>query len=232
MKTATSTRDMRTARPNQNGFTLIELLVVIAIIAVLAGLVIGLAAVAGKDKKQKRVRVELAKLVTLIETYKSKVGVYPPDNPSDSDRNSLLYELAGAIRDRTDPADPKYITPFDDILTSEIWTVYGGIDVFPAPDKAGLINAVDSQTDPDAPKVHRILTSLKPDQHATVAGQRSLVVPVDGPNGRPNPWRYRRGDPDNPNDTKFQDMRNPGSFDLWVDIVVGGQTNRIGNWKN
>jgi prepilin-type N-terminal cleavage/methylation domain-containing protein len=221
---------MRTPRPNQNGFTLIELLVVIAIIAVIAGLVVGLAGVAGKDKKQKRVRVELIKLVTLIETYKSKVGVYPPDNPDPKDSftnpppNSLLYELAGAIRDRSNVADPLYKTPFGNITSNEIWATYGGTDVFPGPEKrAGLVNAVEEEGNPDDSKVHRILTSLKPDQRATVAGHLSLVVPVDGPNGQPNRWHYLQG---------TNAVHNPDSFDLWVDIVVGGQTQRIGNWKN
>jgi hypothetical protein len=134
----------------------------------------------------------------------------------------LLYELAGAVRDDSNPADPRYITPFDDILASEIWSVYGGLDVFPAPDRAGLVNAVNDEKDPDT-KVHRLLTTLKPDQYAKVAGQFSLVVPVDGPGGKPNPWFYLRG---------ANAVHNPDTFDLWVDIVVGGQTQRIGNWKN
>jgi prepilin-type N-terminal cleavage/methylation domain-containing protein len=228
MKTATSIREVTTLRTGRKAFTLIELLVVISIIAIIAGLVVGLAGVAGKGKKEKRTRVELAKLVTLIEAYKSKVGMYPPDNPSDPDRNSLLYELSGAIRDRSNPADPKYITPSfdpDGILTSEIWALYGGTDVFPSSDQAGLINAVESGTerDPDSPRMHRLLVTLRQDQYAKIGGQYSLVVPVDGPNGRPSPWSYLRG---------TNAVHNPDSFDLWVDIVVGGQTNRIGNWKS
>jgi prepilin-type N-terminal cleavage/methylation domain-containing protein len=222
---------MRTPRLHQYGFTLIELLVVIAIIAVLAGLVVGLGRTAGRGKKEKRARVELAKLVILIETYKSKVGMYPPDNESDPNHNSLLYELAGSIRDRANPADPKYITPFDDIpaiLTSEIWTVYGGYDVFLAPDRAGFVNAVEKERDPDDSKVHRLLPRLKPDQYAKVAGHYSLVVPVDGPNGKPNPWNYLRG---------TNATHNPDSFDLWVEIVLDKtngvpETKIIGNWKN
>ena len=136
MNTATSTPDMK-PRANRNAFTLIELLVVIAIIAIIAGLVVGLAGVGGKEKKLKRTRTELAKLVTLIEVYKTKVGMYPPDNPDPKDSftnpppNSLLYELAGAIRDRSNVADPLYKTPFGNITSNEIWSTYGGPDVFP-----------------------------------------------------------------------------------------------------
>lgn len=222
---------MRKAPANRNAFTLIELLIVIAIIAIVAGLVVGLAGVAGRGKKEKRAQVELAKLVTLIETYKSKVGMYPPDNESDPNHNSLLYELAGSIRDRANPADPKYITPFADIppiLTSEIWTVYGGYDVFSAPDRAGFVNSVEKERDVDDSKVHRVLTTLKPDQYAKVAGHFSLVVPVDGLNGKPNPWNYLRG---------TNATHNPDSFDLWSEIVLGQtngvpETKIIGNWKN
>jgi prepilin-type N-terminal cleavage/methylation domain-containing protein len=219
---------MRTPRAHRKGFTLIELLVVIAIIAVVAGLVVGLAGVAGKDKKQKRARAELAKLVILIETYKAKVGVYPPDNPKPLDSftnpppNSLLYELAGAIRDRSNAGDPLYKTAFGNITSNEIWSVYGGADAFPD-GRAGLVNAVEEEGNPDDAKVHRILTTLKPDQRATVGGHLSLVVPVDGPNGQPNRWHYLRG---------ANAVHNPDTFDLWVDIVVGGQNYRIGNWKN
>ena len=36
-----------------------------------------------------------------------------------------------------------------------------------------------------------------------------------------NPWRYVSNNPTN----------NPGAFDLWVDIVIDGKTNRISNWS-
>jgi prepilin-type N-terminal cleavage/methylation domain-containing protein len=93
-------------------FTLIELLTVISIIAVLAGMVVGLAPVASAKMKEARVRGELAGLVTAIESYKAKFGVYPPDhtyratfpgvgevtlvNPI---MNTLYYELTGALVD-------------------------------------------------------------------------------------------------------------------------------------
>ncbi|MEI9963171.1 MAG: hypothetical protein WDM76_19275 [Limisphaerales bacterium] len=54
-----------------------------------------------------------------------------------------------------------------------------------------------------------------------------LVCTVNDPNYKPlgqldvNPWRYNSANPTN----------NPGSFDLWVDILVRGKTNRISNWS-
>ena len=217
---------MNTARTSQNrAFTIIELLMVIAIMAIIAGLIVGLAGVSGDNKKIKRTEAEMAGLVMLIEAYKAKVVVYPPDNPNGNlpERNVLLYELAGAIR----KPGPLYSTPFGDITQADLQTQFG---------VGGLINARDEgNVDPDANRSHPILKNLKSDQSDTVFGNtRSLVVPVDGLNGRPNPWRYRLGNPTN--------THNPGSFDVWVEIVLGRTNNGvgvsvpktkiIGNWKN
>ncbi|MCL5099137.1 MAG: hypothetical protein M1608_16690 [Candidatus Omnitrophica bacterium] len=62
----------------------------------------------------------------------------------------------------------------------------------------------------------------------------SFIVPVKGPsdiieynaNGKRtgrllNTWRYVSSSPTN----------NPGSFDLWAEIVIGRETKIIGNWK-
>jgi hypothetical protein len=37
-----------------------------------------------------------------------------------------------------------------------------------------------------------------------------------------NPWRYNSSNP----------VKNPKSFDLWIDVIVGSQTNRICNWSD
>ena len=36
-----------------------------------------------------------------------------------------------------------------------------------------------------------------------------------------NPWRYNSSSPTN----------NPGSYDLWVQLSIGGKTNLICNWS-
>jgi hypothetical protein len=164
---------------------------------------------------------ELANLVTLIEQYKTKVGVYPPENPNANqpERNVLLYELAGAVR----KPGPIYSTPFGDISQTDLQNNFG---------LGGIVNARDEgNVDPDANRMHPVLKNLKSDQYAAVAGNtRSLVVPIDDQNGqRPNPWRYRLGNPTN--------THNPESFDLWVEIKLGttngvAKTKIIGNWKN
>jgi hypothetical protein len=36
-----------------------------------------------------------------------------------------------------------------------------------------------------------------------------------------NPWRYNSSNPTN----------NPGSYDLWIQLVIGGKSNLICNWS-
>ena len=208
---------------SKRAFTIIELMVVLAIMAVVAGLIVGLASVSGDNKKIKRTEAELAKLVTLIEQYKTKVGVYPPDNPNTNfpQRNVLLYELAGAVR-KPPTADPVYETPYWTNASNQLFNAFGA---------RGIVNARDEgNVDPDANRMHPVLKDLKSDQFAeVVSGTRSLVVPVDDKNGqRPNPWRYLVGS---------SAAHNPESFDLWVEIKLGAtngvaKTKIIGNWKN
>ncbi len=200
-----------------SAFSLIELLVVIAIIIVVAGLVVGLSTAATDRKNISRAQAERDRLVTLIENYKSRLGVYPPDHINSPGQNTLLYELAGATCDRSVP-NPLYQTRFGDILTSDIVTVFG---------TNGIINASDFTPLLDDPTerrpVHQVLKDLKPDQRASLAPNTlSLVIPIDGPSGRPNPWKYLVGE---------HAVHNKESFDLWVEIKVRGQMRIIGNWK-
>jgi hypothetical protein len=190
------------------------MLMVIAIIGVVAGLVVGLAAAAGPTKRIARTKTEREKLVVLIESYKSKLGVYPPDHPTRPEINTLLYELAGAIRN-TNSTPVTYITPFGNVDASALNNSFG---------VNGILNAVDIGGETN--QIHRFLRDIRPDQVAgVVSATLSLVIPVDGPGAspRPNPWSYLAGD---------NATNNPTSFDLWVDIMVRGRTQRIGNWKD
>lgn len=113
-------------------FSLIELLVVISIIAVLAGLVVGVAPVAGKRMREARIRAELAALVTAIESYKARYGVYPPDNHNPATRttnpvlNPLFYELTGVLVDNN-PSNPSLVTADDGLsIRPETFLQYFG----------------------------------------------------------------------------------------------------------
>lgn len=213
---------MRLAHPTKgSAFTLIELLMVIAIIALLAGLIVGLNSVAGDKARISTATVERDRLVTLIEAYKLKIGVYPPQNPDPNEpgKNTLVYELAGAFRNRSAPysdANPNYETPFGSIRGDDLNTKFG---------IPGIINASDDPTE-----IKRFLKNLKPNQYDTNANTRRLVIAIDDPNGdRPNYWNYRVGT----NNLGTNIIHNPETFDLWVDIKARGQTKRtIGNWKD
>src|SRR5882762_9028780 len=76
-------------------FTLIELLVVIAIIAVLAAMLFPAGSAMKKRATLSRARAELDQVATAIESYKAKLGHYPPDNAANPVLNQLYYELVG-----------------------------------------------------------------------------------------------------------------------------------------
>lgn len=139
-----STPSGRREGGHREAFTLIELLTVIAIISVLAGMVVGLAPVASAKMKEARVRAELAGLVTAIESYKSRFGVYPPDHayptnyngqPAtavDPILNTLYYELTGAL---VDNQRASFFTADDEteVLSEKLNDLTG---------REGLVNAV------------------------------------------------------------------------------------------
>jgi prepilin-type N-terminal cleavage/methylation domain-containing protein len=223
MKTVTCTREMTASRQNSiRAFTLIELLVVIAIIAVVAGLVVGLAAIAGSKGRISRAQTENARLATLINSYQAKMGVYPPHNKNNPGHNTLLYELAGAIRDTNNTAlNPNYITPFANVQAN-VLNAQCGVN--------GIQNSVDIFGETN--QVHRLLKDIRPDQTNMIGGILSLVVPVDDPNrSQPNTWKYLVGE---------DAVHNKGSFDLWVEIYARGKSVPgvctdciiIGNWKD
>jgi prepilin-type N-terminal cleavage/methylation domain-containing protein len=250
--------DFRT--PVQRGFTLIELLVVISIIGILAGLVVGLAPVAGARMKETRVRTELQQLVTAIEAYRARFGVYPPDglvvdaagNPARDAAgdfivnpavNPLFYELSGVFV--VDPLSPNgfFQTRQDDerILPAAVKQYFG---------RDGFINATITNN-PDRRRLFQ--TNFRTDQYAeifrsrTQAGYTDLEVLTVGfswdasakrgagfawpPNANPQPV------PTNPSLNPWRYVstnptNNPGSFDLWAEIPGRGDRIRIiGNWK-
>ena len=195
-----------THKPGRSfAFTLIELLVVIAIIAILAALFLSLGGSASVKKKISRVKVELAQITTMIDSYHEKLGYYPPDNPGKPALNSLYYELSGTRRDGLNywQLDGPHFIP-----SSDVFTVFG---------VRGFVN---SSTDPS--EVGSFAKGLRLSQTNILAGAVMLVVPVDGPLPGINTWRYVSTNPTN----------NPNGYDLWAEIVISGKTYIIGNWKN
>lgn len=236
-KTRRKTGRVQTGR---GAFTLIELLAVISIIAVLAGMLVGLAPSAGAKMRESRVRAELAQLVAAIEEYKARYGFYPPDGLHTEDDlgrgvrrgtprpelNPLYYELVGmqVIKPR-DPSGYFQSLDGDETLNSAQVQTYFGRD--------GIANA--------SPERRRILTqNIRASQKRELFPRGTsqpdidiLVIPVPWPKDRPpvinlpnvapglNPWRYVSTNPTN----------NPTSFDLWAEFYRGTNKVVIGNWR-
>lgn len=228
-------------------FTLLELLVVISIIGLLAGLVVGLAPIAATKMREAKLKAELNELVTAIESYKARFGVYPPDNydpatgRSNPVTNQLYYELTGVIVNNV--GNSGYFRTADDNVLINTATVSQFFN------REGFVN---SATDDQRRRLFR--HTFNASQHAQIfrqvgqpgyanlelltagfssdaAGKKgsgfawplslpAAVHPVPSNPGL-NPWRYVSTNPTN----------NPGTFDLWAEIIVRNKKKIIGNWK-
>jgi type II secretory pathway pseudopilin PulG len=202
------------------------MLVVIGIIATLAALIaVGAAGVMHKGRLA-RVQTELKGLETAIETYKSKKGFYPPDNSTNSIQNPLFYELTGTIPVVSNSA-PYFASPVahDMLSTNAVTSVFnlGGF-INSSADTNEVQNFFGSRT-LNSGNAWLAVTNLYGSFVIFVA----LGVPVQGPvqlqsptrAGIINPWHYNSSNPTN----------NPGSYDLWMDFISQGKTNRVSNWS-
>ena len=193
-------------------FTLIELLVVISIIGILAALVVGLARVVGPRKAESTARTELRALELVFESYKSKLGSYPPDNTNHPALAPLYYELVGTVS-KDGGQTYQTLSGSDAIKQQHIALAFG---------LGGFVNSgEDARNFYQNLKVARIFTLTNISGVTIAEGVNVLVSSVKGPRGEAVPWRYVSSNPTN----------NPGAYDLWVEFVVGGKTNIIGNWK-
>jgi prepilin-type N-terminal cleavage/methylation domain-containing protein len=212
-------------------FTLIELLIVIAIISVLASMVFPITRALTRTKVKTRILAEMTQLETAIDSYKAKVGVYPPDNPANPMINQLYYELKGTILTNTGGSASFYRTLDGTARLSAdpaTFQTYFGAKV------SGLMNTTRAAGDEGVFAVNFLKGMLRPDQYATLPSGVVVIVtsvrwpvthayqPIPGVNYKGvNPWRYNSSNPTN----------NPGTYDLWVDVIVDGKTNRFGNWS-
>ncbi|HAB15086.1 MAG TPA: type II secretion system protein [Verrucomicrobiota bacterium] len=238
-------------------FTLIELLVVISIIAVLAGLVVGIAPAASQRMKDARVRSELAALVTAIESYKAKYGVYPPDNYDPTNRvtnptlNSLYYELTGVLADNQ---QGKLIAEDGSAVIdpADFQRYFGREGVLNSLPRAQGTAAMQNRLDRDQRKT-LLRREFKPGQYAEIfrsernPGYVDLEVLAVGfstdasgkrgggfpwPPGLPPAQQPVRSNPGlNPwRYVSTNPTNNPGRFDLWAEIRERNRTNIVGNW--
>jgi len=213
-------------RSTPSAFTLIELLVVIAVIAILAALVIPVSGAVRAAGTKRRAMAEMTEVETLIESYKAKLGHYPPDNPGNPLLNQLYYELMGTTNDTHN-----YIT-LDGSATVSILSV----SALFGPNVSGFVNSTKGGGGDEAGGATRFIKGLKPGQIGSVKPNQGpvLLVGVPWQKGPPpfatpplgtstnlNPWRYNQSSPTN----------NPNTYDLWLDVVIGGKPFRICNWN-
>jgi prepilin-type N-terminal cleavage/methylation domain-containing protein len=205
-------------------FTLIEMLVVIGVIGLIAAMLVAFAAPKAQQGQLRQARAENEALVLAIETYHADFGSYPPDNTNslshfrtygvlrDDYLPSLFYELGGSVQNPDAGGESMtFGTNLFKISSKDYHAVFG------------LLGPQNSSPD----SLKNYLPHLRSSEYKQVA--RSGASPVfvltcsigtdTGENM--NPWRYRRTTPTN----------NPTSYDLYVPLVIGKQTNIIGNWS-
>jgi len=216
-------------------FTLIELLVVISIIAVLAAFTVPVLKSVARKKVLDRTKGEMAQLETAIDSYKAAYGSYPPSNPNYIPTNSitwpqamfppLYYELLGTTNNS---GLGLYQTLDGSASISD-----SSASVANAFGVSGFINCSKTGAGEDAPAARDFLPDLKPNRFMSASNNgvlaTVLVASVAGPDPgyRPffgtsgfNPWRY-----------VSPGFNNPNSYDLWIQLVISGQTNLICNWS-
>jgi prepilin-type N-terminal cleavage/methylation domain-containing protein len=220
------TIDLLTNQPPsaRHGFTLIELLVVITIIGVLAEFTLVVVGGVEKTKYISTARAEMGAIQTALESYKAAYGFYPPSNPTPLPDhqlfNPLYFELEGVTNSNT-----SYGTLDGSQMVSSN-TLFNLCGV------SGVVNCTHGSGE-DIVRAKNFLTDLRANQVGglkTGAGPMVvLVTTVGGPDtscqplGVPilNPWRYNSANPTN----------NPGTYDLYVQLKIGGKTNLVCNWS-
>jgi prepilin-type N-terminal cleavage/methylation domain-containing protein len=213
---------MRLNAARRDGFTLIELLVVVTIIGVLMGLFVSAMTSAKTMGKIELARAELAQMESAIQDYKSTLGFYPPDNPNDAAINPLYFELLGSTN-----GGGNYVT----LDASGKISLADLNSKFNRPGLANTSSKAHSSDKTGAPM--SFLKHLRPNQVGEIDSSGStvkiLVCSVEWPAGASpgpiagttlNPWRYVSSHPTN----------NPGSYDLWVELMIGSKTYRVSNW--
>jgi len=241
-------------------FSLIEMLVVISVMAILASMIFPITRAVSRNRIKNRTRAEMEQVATAIEIYKTKRGHYPPDNhlPDGNPNpyvNQLYYELVGTTTTNPPTAPEVWYQTSDGrslVDTAAIkWALCRGFDGV-----SGFVNTswTSVSVEEGSTVVNCLKGSLRADQlGVTPGGFDLLVCSVPLPPGLPlrqwphlpyptpypgsaqlNPnspsaqrepwycaWRYNSSSPTN----------NPSSFDLWVDVIINGQTNRFSNWS-
>jgi len=211
------------------GFTLVELLVVMAVIGILAGLTLVVVKSVKASQYKSVARAELARLESALENYHAKYNAYPPCNQNSTytaplDRsqfNQLYYELSGVTIN-----GGNFVTLDGSaaIAIADVTTAFG---------VGGFVNCTKGSGE-DGVAAQNFISGLSAKQisgsvsNNGVPNNIFITTSVGGPddsyeplgNYHLNPFRYL-----------YPGVNNPGSYDLWVQLVISGQTNLICNWS-
>jgi prepilin-type N-terminal cleavage/methylation domain-containing protein len=210
----------------KNGFTLIELIVVISVIALLAALAMPVFNSVTKHSIIQRAQSENQMIVTAIESYHSAYGFYPPSGTNFL-VNPLYYELVGTTTTNTG-SGPSSFTTLDNANTIATATISSTFGI------GGFMNCTKGSGE-DMKNAQNFIPGLKPGMIAT--NSNGVIFIVTGassdPGYQPLPGVYSSvGLPANPWCYTYPGTNNPNSYDLWLNLTVGGKTNVICNWSS
>jgi prepilin-type N-terminal cleavage/methylation domain-containing protein len=224
----------------KTGFTLVELLIVIATIGILSALLMYVFSSGTKHAVIQHAQSERDQIETALGNYYTYYGFYPPGNANATPNNmapalinQLYYELEGTTTNINNGGNLISYTTLDNAST-----ITGGLPAATIPNTfgvSGFMNYTKGGSE-DSKPAKNFLPGIKAGQIATLTvGGRpvnllataaigdSTYQPVLGAmtqNGHnANPWRYL-----------CPGVNNPNSYDLWLQIMVGGKTYLICNW--
>lgn len=217
-----------------SAFTLVEMLVVIAVIGILAALLFPSFNAITANSARKKARNELEQIQAAIDRYHAQYSHYPPDNalaayavtdPRRYGFPQLFYELLG-----TTNTGPDFVTldGRSRLQANQLPTLFGA-------SVSGFINCSrPGGDDATSGSGKNFLPGLLPAYYGTNNSgvyvlktsaawpkDRSPYFPTAGYPSELSPFFYNSSSP----------KHNPKTYDLWVDIVVRGKTNRISNWN-